>query len=175
MGGWYLQEIHVITCAFFPFVFFGVGPYPVINPVPFSPPTTVTSFAYLVLAKNQQIPQKKLPSETSHRNGEVEDLSAAAFGFVGRSRGRRRRTHSRKISKGAADGGGGDYTDEKAEVEEKIVALQKIVPGGEALAVEKLFEETAEYILTLEWQVKALRFLAGIVEGSEKEERKLGG
>ncbi|MCE3050951.1 hypothetical protein HAX54_048586 [Datura stramonium] len=33
--------------------------------------------------------------------------------------------------------------DDKAEVEEKILALQKIVPGGESLGVDVLFEETA--------------------------------
>ncbi|KAI3465905.1 hypothetical protein Pfo_022568 [Paulownia fortunei] len=121
------------------------------------------------LSTNQQMAQKK-PPETR------QDLSAAAFRLVGRGRGRRRGTHVRKISKNACNGGGGEeLTDEKAEVEKKIVALQKIVPGGERLAVEKLFEETAEYILELECQVKALRFLAAFVQGSEKEKRKLGG
>lgn len=66
-------------------------------------------------------------------------------------------------------------TDEKAEVEEKIVALQKIVPGGERLPVAELFEETAEYIFALECQVKALRFLAALVQTSDNRKRKLGG
>ncbi|CAI9089056.1 OLC1v1023556C1 [Oldenlandia corymbosa var. corymbosa] len=61
------------------------------------------------------------------------------------------------------------------EVEDKIMALQKIVPGGESLGVDKLFEETAGYILELQYQVKALKFLATFVQGSEKEKRKLGG
>ncbi|MCD7471393.1 hypothetical protein HAX54_011802 [Datura stramonium] len=65
--------------------------------------------------------------------------------------------------------------DDKAEVEEKILALQKIVPGGESLGVDVLFEETAGYILQLQCQVKALKVLATFVEGTEKERMKLGG
>nr|XP_027062617.1 transcription factor PAR1 [Coffea arabica] len=65
--------------------------------------------------------------------------------------------------------------DEKAEVEKKIVVLQKIVPGGESLGVDKLFEETAGYIMELQYQVKALKFLASFVESSDKEKRKFGG
>lgn len=65
--------------------------------------------------------------------------------------------------------------DEEEEVESKINALQKIVPGGESLALDKLFEETAGYILALQFQVKALKFLTNFVEGSEKEKRKFGG
>ncbi|CAI9757184.1 unnamed protein product [Fraxinus pennsylvanica] len=86
------------------------------------------------------------------------------------------RTHVKNIC-GGGDGssGGGEDSDEKAEVEEKIVALQKIVPGGGSLCAEKLFEETAEYILTLQCQIKVLRFLASFVEVPEIEKRKLGG
>ncbi|CAN4104429.1 unnamed protein product [Withania somnifera] len=68
-----------------------------------------------------------------------------------------------------------DEEDEKAEVEEKILALQKIVPGGASLGVDMLFEETAGYILQLQCQVKALKVLASFVEGTEKEKMKLGG
>lgn len=59
--------------------------------------------------------------------------------------------------------------------EKKIVALKKIVPGGETLAVENLLEETADYILSLQYKVEALRFLVAIVESSENNKRKLGG
>lgn len=64
--------------------------------------------------------------------------------------------------------------DDKVEVEKKIAALQKIVPGGERLAVEELFEETADYIFALENKVKALRFLTAFVQSSENRKRKLG-
>ncbi|KAL8510708.1 hypothetical protein ACS0TY_017504 [Phlomoides rotata] len=63
--------------------------------------------------------------------------------------------------------------DERGVVEKKIVALQKIVPGGERLPVEELFEETAEYILTLESRVKALKFLVAFVQSSENMKNKM--
>lgn len=65
--------------------------------------------------------------------------------------------------------------EEEEEVESKINALQKMVPGAESLALDKLFEETAGYILALQFQVKTLKFLTNFVEGSQKEKRKLGG
>ncbi|KAJ4729048.1 Transcription factor like [Melia azedarach] len=65
--------------------------------------------------------------------------------------------------------------DEKAELERKIAALQRIVPGGESLGVDKLFEETAGYILALQCQIKAMKALANYIEGLEKEKRKFGG
>ena len=68
-----------------------------------------------------------------------------------------------------------DDDDEKVEVKRKIVALQRIVPGGESLGADKLFEETAEYILALQCQIKAMRVLTGFIEGLEKQKRKLGG
>ncbi|XP_047966287.1 transcription factor PAR2-like [Salvia hispanica] len=60
------------------------------------------------------------------------------------------------------------------EVDKKIVALQKIIPGGERLAVDELFQETAEYIFALESQVEALRFLAAFLQTSHSTNRKLG-
>ncbi|KAF3975129.1 hypothetical protein CMV_001592 [Castanea mollissima] len=68
-----------------------------------------------------------------------------------------------------------DDDDEKAEVERKIEALQRIVPGGESLGVDNLFEETAGYIMALQYQVKALRALSTFFERLDKEKTKLGG
>ncbi|KAK2662034.1 hypothetical protein Ddye_000608 [Dipteronia dyeriana] len=68
-----------------------------------------------------------------------------------------------------------DEEEEKEEVEKKIVALQRMVPGGEMLGVDKLFEETAGYILALEYQIKALRVLATYIQDFDKENRKFGG
>ncbi|KAJ7960679.1 Transcription factor like [Quillaja saponaria] len=65
--------------------------------------------------------------------------------------------------------------DDKAEVQQKIGALQRIVPGGESFGVEKLFEETAGYIVALQYQVKTMRALASFFEGLEKEKTKFGG
>ena len=66
------------------------------------------------------------------------------------------------------DGDDDNDDDEKTEVKRKIVALQRIVPGGEALGVDKLFEETAGYILALQCQIKAMRVLTSIIKGLEK-------
>ncbi|XP_050383158.1 transcription factor PAR1 [Argentina anserina] len=64
--------------------------------------------------------------------------------------------------------------DDREEVERKIEALQRIVPGGESLGVDKLFEETAGYIMTLQVQLKAMKALASFFEGLEKEKKKFG-
>lgn len=65
--------------------------------------------------------------------------------------------------------------DDREEIEKKIHALQRIVPGGESFGVDKLFDETAGYILALQYQVKALRALTGFFEKLEKEKTKFGG
>lgn len=129
--------------------------------------SNTTSHSHTIAPENNNLTLQKM-AQTSHNSAAVDDLpSAAAF------RHRRRKTHSQE----SCNGGGGEekLMDEKAEVEKKIVALQKIVPGGERLPVEELFEETAEYILELQCQVKMLRFLAAFVQGSEKTKRMLGG
>ncbi|KAG5250661.1 transcription factor PAR [Salix suchowensis] len=50
-----------------------------------------------------------------------------------------------------------------------------IIPGGESFGVDELFEETADYIMALQCQIKAMRVLSGFLEGLEKEKRKSGG
>lgn len=71
--------------------------------------------------------------------------------------------------------GEGEEEDDREEIERKIHALQRIVPGGESLGVDKLFDETAGYIMALQCQVKALRALAGFFDKLEKENTKFGG
>ncbi|XP_038887982.1 transcription factor PAR1-like [Benincasa hispida] len=68
-----------------------------------------------------------------------------------------------------------EEADEKEAVERKIRALQSIVPGGESLGVDKLFEQTAEYIMNLQHQVKAMRALSSFFESLEKEKSECGG
>lgn len=64
----------------------------------------------------------------------------------------------------------------RAGVEMRIRALQRIVPGGETVVgVDKLFEQTADYILELQTQVKAMKVLATFFEGLEREKMKFGG
>ncbi|KAK6238463.1 hypothetical protein QUC31_003932 [Theobroma cacao] len=100
-----------------------------------------------------------------------------------RNRGTRRKRREylkakKKDHLSEKQGAGGeedDDDDDKAEVKRKIVALQRIVPGGESLGVDKLFEETAGYILALQCQIKAMRVLSSFIEGLEKQKRKLGG
>lgn len=66
--------------------------------------------------------------------------------------------------------------DEKEVVEQKIMALQQIVPGGESVDnVDNLFETTAAYILDLQNQVKAMKLLANFFELLQKQKTKLGG
>lgn len=68
-----------------------------------------------------------------------------------------------------------DGGDEREEVEVKIRALQRIVPGGESLGADKLFEETAGYIMALQRQLKAMKTIANFFEALDKENTKLGG
>ncbi|XP_008449537.2 transcription factor PAR2-like [Cucumis melo] len=68
-----------------------------------------------------------------------------------------------------------EEADDKEAVERKIRALQSIVPGGESLGVDKLFEQTAEYIMNLQHQVKAMRALSSFFESLEKEKSECGG
>ncbi|KAI4308083.1 hypothetical protein L6164_031195 [Bauhinia variegata] len=65
--------------------------------------------------------------------------------------------------------------DEREEIEKKIEALQRIVPGGEVLGVDKLFDETAGYIVALQYQIKTLKALQCFFDKLEKEKTKLGG
>lgn len=69
-----------------------------------------------------------------------------------------------------------DQDDQSKEelLETKILALQRIVPGGETLGVDRLFEETADYILALQCQIKAMKVLTNFIEGLEKEQSKFG-
>lgn len=42
----------------------------------------------------------------------------------------------------------------------RVRTLQRLVPGGEEMGVERLFEETADYIEALQEQVSTMRALA---------------
>ncbi|MED6111982.1 hypothetical protein PIB30_057416 [Stylosanthes scabra] len=66
--------------------------------------------------------------------------------------------------------------EEREEVERKIEALKKIVPGGESVeGVEKLFDETAGYILSLQCQLNTLRALATLFNNLHHQNTNLGG
>lgn len=60
-----------------------------------------------------------------------------------------------------------DVAEEKEEIEDRVKALQILVPGGEEMEVERLFEETADYIEALREQVGIMRTLACLLDGME--------
>ncbi|KAL5228639.1 hypothetical protein ABZP36_016904 [Zizania latifolia] len=59
--------------------------------------------------------------------------------------------------------------------EEKVELLRQLVPGGEEMAVERLLEETADYIAALRAQVSVMRALACLLSGlgSPPEEKEV--
>ncbi|XP_029121181.1 transcription factor bHLH150 [Elaeis guineensis] len=69
---------------------------------------------------------------------------------------------------------GEDGDEEVMEIERRVRALQKLVPGGEDLPMDQLFEETADYIEALQGQVNVMRALASLLDGLEKEKRLMG-
>ncbi|CAH2063613.1 unnamed protein product [Thlaspi arvense] len=99
------------------------------------------------------------------------DVNARAAGFNRRTRARLADATASVSETGAED----DEDDEEEGVEEKIEALQTIVPGGTALGVDALFEETASYILALQCQINAIRVLTALLERCEKDDMKFGG
>ncbi|CAE6046064.1 unnamed protein product [Arabidopsis arenosa] len=64
--------------------------------------------------------------------------------------------------------------EEEDEVKEKIEALQRIIPGGTALGVDALFEETAGYIMSLQCQIKTIKVLTSFLQRVDQEDMKFG-
>ncbi|ESQ53012.1 hypothetical protein EUTSA_v10017430mg [Eutrema salsugineum] len=65
--------------------------------------------------------------------------------------------------------------EEEEVVKEKISALQRIIPGGTALGVDALFEETAGYIMSLQCQIKTIKVLTSFLQRLDKQDMKFGG
>ncbi|KAJ0246669.1 Transcription factor PAR2 [Hirschfeldia incana] len=66
--------------------------------------------------------------------------------------------------------------DDEEGVKEKIETLKTIVPGGTALEVGVLFEETASYILALQCQINTIKVLTALLERCDKnDDVKFGG
>ncbi|XP_042489880.1 transcription factor PAR1-like [Macadamia integrifolia] len=88
---------------------------------------------------------------------------------------RKQRSTREKLQKSNACGDQGD--EEKVGIEKRIMLLKSIIPGGQSLGIDKLFEETALYILSLQGQVKAMKILTSFFETLEKEKSmsKFGG
>ncbi|KAI8551104.1 hypothetical protein RHMOL_Rhmol06G0159100 [Rhododendron molle] len=130
-------------------------------------PTSLTTFQ-----SREGMTQKKL--DLGNACNESLTSLRRARGPETHRRSTRRKRKEAKVSKEVISSDGSE-DDEKAEVERKIMALQRIVPGGESLGIENLFEETAGYIQALQAQVRAMRVIASFFEGLECEKRKLGG
>lgn len=64
-----------------------------------------------------------------------------------------------------------DSDDDSAEIERRVKALQRLVPGGENMGVEALFEVTADYIEELRAQVTMMRSLADFIDAVAREKR----
>ncbi|KAG8056118.1 hypothetical protein GUJ93_ZPchr0001g30200 [Zizania palustris] len=67
----------------------------------------------------------------------------------------------------AREGEAGEKEEEEVvvEEEEKVQLLRQLVPGGEEMAVERLLDETADYIAALRAQVGVMRALACLLSG----------
>lgn len=59
--------------------------------------------------------------------------------------------------------------DESVEIERRVKALQRLIPGGESMEMEKLFCETAAYIEELRGQVMMMRSLAEFIDAVARE------
>lgn len=98
-------------------------------------------------------------------------VNTSTTGFSRRTRARSSDATASVSETGVED----DDEEEEEGVEEKIEALQTIVPGGTALGVDALFEETASYILALQCQINAIKVLTTFLERCEKDDMKFGG
>ncbi|KAF8093985.1 hypothetical protein N665_0373s0039 [Sinapis alba] len=70
---------------------------------------------------------------------------------------------------------GEEDDEEEEEVKEKIEALKRIIPGGTALGVDALFEETAGYIMSLQCQIKNIKVVTSFLQSLDKQDMKFGG
>ncbi|KAK4406761.1 Transcription factor [Sesamum angolense] len=54
-------------------------------------------------------------------------------------------------------------------LQRKVRALSRLIPGCQKLSLPNLLEETTDYIAALEMQVKAMAFLAGLLNGANSD------
>ncbi|CAA7055840.1 unnamed protein product [Microthlaspi erraticum] len=94
-----------------------------------------------------------------------------AAGFERRSKRRLSETKARVCVSSEEE----EEEDEEEVVKEKISALQRIIPGGTALGVDALFEETAGYIMSLQCQIKTIKVLTSFLQRLDNQDMKFGG
>ncbi|CAF2123757.1 hypothetical protein BRARA_C02170 [Brassica rapa] len=110
---------------------------------------------------------------TSDNTRSISVLPSAAV--KSRAAGFERRTKRRLSQTKASVCVSGEEEDDEEEVKEKIEALQRIIPGGTALGVDALFEETAGYIMSLQCQIKTIKVLTSFIQRLDKQDMKFGG
>ncbi|CAN8286778.1 unnamed protein product [Cochlearia groenlandica] len=108
--------------------------------------------------------EKTLATPETTRSSLSPSCSAAV---KPRAAGFKRRT-KRRLSETTSSACVSDEEEEE-EVKEKIYALQRIIPGGTALGVDALFEETARYIMSLKCQIKTIKVLTSLLQSFEDE------
>ncbi|KAJ0258403.1 Transcription factor PAR1 [Hirschfeldia incana] len=97
-------------------------------------------------------------------------VKSPAVGFERRTKRRLSQTKASVCMSGKED-----EDEDEEEVQEKIEALQRIIPGGTALGVDALFEETAGYITSLQCQIKTIKVLTSFLQRLNKQDMKFGG
>ncbi|KAF8039729.1 hypothetical protein BT93_B2063 [Corymbia citriodora subsp. variegata] len=55
------------------------------------------------------------------------------------------------------------------KIERRVRTLKTLIPNGEAMGLEGLFRETAEYILALEMRVKMMQMVVDMFSGSSDQ------
>ncbi|GFQ01544.1 transcription factor upbeat1 [Phtheirospermum japonicum] len=56
-------------------------------------------------------------------------------------------------------------------IERKVRILKRLVPNCDSsIGVERLFSETADYILALEMRVKVMQIMVGVLSGSDDDD-----
>ncbi|PKU84218.1 transcription factor PAR2-like [Dendrobium catenatum] len=67
-----------------------------------------------------------------------------------------------------------DTVDKEAveEIDKRVRALKKLVPGTEEMDIKELFEETVVYIAALERKVDAMRGLTSFLDGLEMRSKR---
>ncbi|KAG7629016.1 Transcription factor PAR2 [Arabidopsis thaliana] len=117
--------------------------------------------------------EKTLATSHTKRSSPPSPSSAVNTSSTGFNRRTRQRLSDATASVSETDVE--DEDEDEEGVEEKIEALQTIVPGGTELGVDALFEETASYILALQCQINAIKVLTRFLERCEKKDMKFGG
>ncbi|WCJ22346.1 Transcription factor UPBEAT1 [Euphorbia peplus] len=55
-------------------------------------------------------------------------------------------------------------------VSKRVRTLKKLVPNSESMGIESLFEETADYILSLQMRVRVMQIMVKVLSGSDDDQ-----